>query len=96
MISATVAIGSLVFLGPPQVPALNEFHYVRVSQVDGQTAHVSLIDPDGVDEDFSDAVETRVIRRRLVTNDESQLWPGGFVGHPVAFIQPDGLTMDAG
>ncbi|KAI9981261.1 hypothetical protein PInf_008911 [Phytophthora infestans] len=35
-----------------------------------------------------------VLRCRQVTDEESGLWPGMFVGHPIAFIQPDGIGMD--
>ncbi|KAE9355943.1 hypothetical protein PR003_g2585 [Phytophthora rubi] len=90
----TVAAGALAFLGPPQVPGLTAFHYVRVSRLDGAQAIVTLIDPDGVDDDFDEPIDTEVIRRRLVEDAESTLWPGSYVGSPVAFVQPDGVTMD--
>lgn len=46
------------------------------------------------DENVDDKVEVSVLRCRQVTDEESGLWPGMFVGHPIAFIQPDGIGMD--
>ncbi|RLN51269.1 hypothetical protein BBJ28_00023443 [Nothophytophthora sp. Chile5] len=94
MVASSVSVGCLAFLGPPQVPSLSEFHYVRVVSVDGSKAHVVLIDPDEADEDFSDAIDTTVLRRRQVDESESDMWPGTFVGHPIAFIQQDGPAID--
>lgn len=95
MAPSTVTVNSLAFLGPPQVPAMSEFHYVCVVRIGGLQAHVALIDPDGVDDDFSEPIDIDIIKRRQVSDDESMLWPGSLVGSPVAFIQPDGLDMDA-
>ncbi|RLN06679.1 hypothetical protein BBJ28_00018255 [Nothophytophthora sp. Chile5] len=68
-----------------------DFHYVRVVCVDGSKAHVVLIDPD---EDFSDAIDTTVLHRRQVDESESDMWPGTFVGHPIAIVQQDGPAID--
>ncbi|KAE9225226.1 hypothetical protein PF005_g5607 [Phytophthora fragariae] len=86
---------SVAFLGPPRVLTLTAFHYVRVVRIDGNEAVVSLVDPNGADEEVADPIEIKVLKRRLVSADESVLWPGRFMGRPVAYIQPDGLEMDA-
>ncbi|EGZ05623.1 hypothetical protein PHYSODRAFT_342413 [Phytophthora sojae] len=88
------ATGLLVFIGPAQVPALTELYYARVDSVGETTARLSLVDPDGADEEFAEEVSLDVLRRRAVSQEESELWPGSYVGHPIAFIQPDGPTMD--
>ncbi|KAE9167938.1 hypothetical protein PF004_g28660 [Phytophthora fragariae] len=94
MTPAPIAVGALAFVGPAHIPGLTEFHYVRVTSVSGDSAHVALIDPDAADEVLSEEIETALLKRRAVSDDESALWPGTYVGHPIAFIQPDGLEMD--
>ncbi|KAE8965699.1 hypothetical protein PR003_g28915 [Phytophthora rubi] len=94
MTPAPIAVGALAFVGPAHIPGLTEFHYVRVTSVSGDSAHVALIDPDAADEVLSEEIETALLKRRAVSDDESALWPGTYVGHPIAFIQPDGPEMD--
>lgn len=97
MREATVAVGSVAFVGPAHVNALTEFRYVRVINLDGEVATVAPIDLDADDEDDEDLGEeigVKVLKRRLVSDEERALWPGTYVGHPIAFIQPDGPTMD--
>ncbi|KAI9996496.1 hypothetical protein PInf_014224 [Phytophthora infestans] len=93
MTQPAISPGSLAFLGPAQLPSLTEFRYVRVLSVDGSKATVAIVRLDD-DEDVDNEVEVSVLRRRQVTDEESGLWPGMFVGHPIAFIQPDGIGMD--
>ncbi|KAE8897502.1 hypothetical protein PF005_g9211 [Phytophthora fragariae] len=93
MTPAPIAVGALAFVGPAHIPGLTEFHYVRVTSVSGDLAHVALIDPDAADEVLSEEIETALLKRRAVSDDESALWPGTYVGHPIAFIQPDGPEM---
>ncbi|KAF4036767.1 hypothetical protein GN244_ATG11483 [Phytophthora infestans] len=93
MTQPAISPGSLAFLGPAQLPSLTEFRYGRVLSVDGSKATVAIVRLDD-DENVDDEVEVSVLRRRQVTDEESGLWPGMFVGHPIAFIQPDGIGMD--
>ncbi|EEY59947.1 uncharacterized protein PITG_13106 [Phytophthora infestans T30-4] len=93
MTQPAISPGSLAFLGPAQLPSLTEFRYVRVLSVDGAKATVAIVRLDD-GENVDDKVEVAVLRCRQVTDEESGLWPGMFVGHPIAFIQPDGIGMD--
>ncbi|KAI9981248.1 hypothetical protein PInf_008898 [Phytophthora infestans] len=93
MTQPAISPGSLAFLGPAQLPSLTEFRYVRVLSVDGAKATVAIVRLDD-GENVDDKVEVSVLRCRQVTDEESGLWPGMFVGHPIAFIQPDGIGMD--
>ncbi|KAG4043403.1 hypothetical protein PC123_g21123 [Phytophthora cactorum] len=86
--------GSLAFVRPPQVPTLSEFHYVRVVPVNGSKAEVSLIDFDEADEDFKLAIDVPILQRRSVTDEESELWAGTFVGHRITYNQVEGPTVD--
>ncbi|KAG3250686.1 hypothetical protein PI124_g4687 [Phytophthora idaei] len=71
MTTDTVKVGSLPFLGPPQVPILTGFHYVRVARVDGTQVHVTVIDPDGEhDDDRLDPLDAAIVKRRLVSDSE--------------------------
>ncbi|GMF13732.1 unnamed protein product [Phytophthora lilii] len=58
-------------------------------------AHVSLVglEDDG-DEAFDEPMDVNIVRKRQVSDEESRLWLGMFVGHPIAFIQPEGASMD--
>ncbi|KAG2934266.1 hypothetical protein PC116_g10576 [Phytophthora cactorum] len=84
----------LAFVGPMHVGALTEFQYVRVTSMDEASDRVSLVDPDSADEEFGEEIELGLLKRRLVSNDESELWPGTYVGHPIAFVQVEGPSMD--
>ncbi|KAG3116786.1 hypothetical protein PI125_g4347 [Phytophthora idaei] len=76
MTTDTVKVGSLPFLGPPQVPILTGFHYVRVARVDGTQVHVTVIDPDGEhDDDRLDPLDAAIVKRRLVSDSEKQCVP---------------------
>ncbi|KAL3670684.1 hypothetical protein V7S43_003872 [Phytophthora oleae] len=100
MPAPVVAVGSIAFVGPVQVPALTEFRYVRVVRIDGSSAHVKLVDlegdevEDGESDDEFDPIERRVLQRRLVTDHERILWPGVFVGKPIAFVHAKGPEID--
>ncbi|KAG3001930.1 hypothetical protein PC120_g19999 [Phytophthora cactorum] len=62
--------------------------------MDCDQTHIALIERDGADEDFVDPINKAVVRRHLVSKDESKHWPRRFVGHPVAVVQPDRVEMD--
>ncbi|KAE8899242.1 hypothetical protein PF005_g25465 [Phytophthora fragariae] len=89
-----VLLRNSLTLGPPHIAALSEFHYVRVTSISGDSARVAIIEPDAADEDFGEGIDIALLKRRVVSDDEGALWPGAYVGHPIAFIQPDGLSMD--
>ncbi|KAG3099252.1 hypothetical protein PI124_g19874 [Phytophthora idaei] len=93
MAPSAISVGSLAFVGPAHVPALTEFHYVRVVSVTGSSARISLVDPDGTEDEFAEEIETSVLLRRSVCSEEREQFPGPYVGHAVAFAQNDGPAM---
>ncbi|EGZ13288.1 hypothetical protein PHYSODRAFT_410023, partial [Phytophthora sojae] len=46
------------------------------------------------DEALDEEVDIAVLQRRRGGDEEGELWPGTFVGHPIAFIMPDGPSLD--
>ncbi|KAF1779995.1 hypothetical protein GQ600_24879 [Phytophthora cactorum] len=62
--------------------------------VNGSKAEVSLIDFDEADEDFKLAIDVPILQRRSVTDEESELWAGNFVGHRITYNQVEGPTVD--
>jgi hypothetical protein len=91
---STVTVGTLVFLGPKHVHEFTEFHYVRVVSVNGSAAQVSLIVPGAANEDIEDEIPLKVLQQRQVSDEEAGLWPGTYVGHPIAFVETDGPARD--
>ncbi|KAE9065345.1 hypothetical protein PF007_g28873, partial [Phytophthora fragariae] len=80
------------FVGPPHISALEGFTYVTVTKVQGTTATVQITGPDDTEESNEFEVKCATIRHRIVGADERELWPGSYVGHPIAFVQPAGIT----
>ncbi|EGZ29300.1 hypothetical protein PHYSODRAFT_471632, partial [Phytophthora sojae] len=39
-------------------------------------------------------MKTSVLRHRIVDEAETELWPGSYVGHPIAFVQPSGDSIN--
>ncbi|KAE8881465.1 hypothetical protein PF005_g14110 [Phytophthora fragariae] len=94
MVSSAIVPGALAFLGPGHLPAHSEFRYVRVTAVQGNKAKVTLVNLDDDDEELDEKVDVSILKRRQVRDVESDMWPGMFVGHPIAFVQPEGASMD--
>ncbi|KAE8958722.1 hypothetical protein PR003_g31998 [Phytophthora rubi] len=88
MVSSAIVPGALAFLGPAYLPALSEFRYVRVTAVQGNKAKVTLVNLDDDDDELDEEVDVSILKRRQVSDVESDMWPGMFVGHPIAFAQP--------
>ncbi|KAE9185160.1 hypothetical protein PF005_g21373 [Phytophthora fragariae] len=65
-----------------------------IVQVQGTCALVKKTGPDANDEEPEFEVKLAVLRHRIVGSIESDLWPGSYVGHPIAFIQPAGVAVD--
>ncbi|OWY90478.1 hypothetical protein PHMEG_00041374, partial [Phytophthora megakarya] len=74
-----LATNALAFIGPFHVPELTEFCYVRVRNIEGETAIVHVV-----------LVPVFALELRQVDSSEAELWPGSYIAHPVAFIQPSG------
>lgn len=49
---------------------------------------------DASDEEPEFDVKVAVLRYRIVEPTESELWPGYYVGHSIAFVQPAGDSSD--
>ncbi|KAE8896832.1 hypothetical protein PF005_g21074 [Phytophthora fragariae] len=94
MVASAIVPGALAFLGPAHLPALSEFRYVRVTAVQGNKAKVTLVNLDDNDEALDEEVDVSILKRRQVSDVESDLSPDMFVGHPIAFVQPEGASMD--
>ncbi|RLN94760.1 hypothetical protein BBJ28_00005286 [Nothophytophthora sp. Chile5] len=89
--SSSIVTGSLAFIGPAHVPGLPQFTYVRVDRVEGKTAIVRVVGPD-TDDAHEIEIPAATLTARVVGQSESELWPGSYVGHPVAFIHPLGTS----
>lgn len=83
-----LAVNALAFVGPAHIPVLSEFSYVRVRRVDGDTVFVGVVGPESDDDGQDYSVPVSTLELRVVDAIEADLWPGDYVGHPVAFIQP--------
>eukprot|EP00644_Phytophthora_capsici_P000689 jgi/Phyca11/109101/e_gw1.16.371.1 len=94
MAPTPIVPGTLAFQGPAHIPGLAEFRYVRVSTVQGDKVKVALVSVNEEEEAIAEEVDISIIKRRRVNDEEGELWPGLFVGHPIAFVQPEGVSMD--
>ncbi|KAJ8520441.1 hypothetical protein ON010_g17942 [Phytophthora cinnamomi] len=94
MTTSYVIPGALAFVGPPHVSILEGFTYLSVIQVQGSSAIVKKAGPDAGDSEPEFEVKVSVLRHRIVEPMESELWPGSYVGHPIAFIQTTGVSCD--
>ncbi|OWZ06504.1 hypothetical protein PHMEG_00021234 [Phytophthora megakarya] len=94
MASRDIAAGALAFVGPPHVPSLDRYYYLTVVRVNGTTAVVRKAGPDTAVDDPQFDVKVAVLRHRVVDPTEAELWPGSYVGHPIAFVQPAGDDYD--
>jgi hypothetical protein len=92
MQNASVTTGAIAFIAPPHISALEGFTYVTVTKVQGATATVKKTGPDDSEEATEFDIKCATIRHRIVGADEGELWPGSYVGHPIAFVQPAGNT----
>ncbi|ETL29325.1 hypothetical protein L916_17465 [Phytophthora nicotianae] len=86
--------GTLAFLGPAHSPGLAEFRYVRVTTMQGDKVNVAVVSVNEEEEAIAEEVDVSIIKRRRVNDEEGELWPGLFVGHPIAFVQPNNVSMD--
>lgn len=58
-------------------------------------ATVAMVGPDAADDDGEEfTLEIATLQCRAALEDESSLWPGTYVGHPVAFVPSSGPHMD--
>ncbi|OWZ03287.1 hypothetical protein PHMEG_00025012 [Phytophthora megakarya] len=71
-----LATNALAFIGPFHVPELTEFCYVRVRNIEGETAIVHVVGPDQMTKD------TRFWSRLHAR--------ASYIAHPGAFIHPSG------
>ncbi|KAJ8523768.1 hypothetical protein ON010_g17350 [Phytophthora cinnamomi] len=94
MTTSNVIPGALAFVGPPHVSILEGFTYLSVIQVQGSSAVVKKAGPDAGDSEPELEVKVSVLRHRIVEPTESELWPGSYVGQPIAFIQTTGVACD--
>ncbi|EGZ27476.1 hypothetical protein PHYSODRAFT_470299 [Phytophthora sojae] len=85
-----VSANSLAFIGPAHAPTLTEFCYVRVLHVEGDSATVRVVGPDAGEDGHELQLPVAAIDLRVVDAAEAELWPGDYVGQPVAFVQPSG------
>ncbi|GMF35403.1 unnamed protein product [Phytophthora lilii] len=75
---------------PPHVPTLEIFTYLVVLSVHGSTATVRKTGPDGSADNPEFDVKTAILHHRVVDESGTDLWPGSYVGHPIAFELPSG------
>ncbi|EGZ27162.1 hypothetical protein PHYSODRAFT_476571, partial [Phytophthora sojae] len=85
-----VSANSLAFIGPAHAPTLTEFCYVRVLHLEGDSATVCVVGPDAGEDGHELQLPVAAIDLRVVDAAEAELWPGDYVGQPVAFVQPSG------
>jgi len=90
MTSRPIAPNTLAFIGPVHAPELAEFCYVRVRTVNGDTAVVQVVGPDSDEDGQEVEVPVSKLELRKVDASEAELWPGSYIAHPVAFVQPSG------
>jgi hypothetical protein len=94
MQNAGITEGTLAFVGPTHVRGLEGFTYLSVVRIHGTTAIVRKTGPDASQDSPEFDVKVSILRHRVVESTESDLWPGSYVGHPIAFVQPAGPTSD--
>ncbi|KAE9019852.1 hypothetical protein PR002_g12686 [Phytophthora rubi] len=87
MTRVRLAPNALAFVGPAHVSTLSGFCYVRVQRVEGDKAVVCVVGPDSDSDEQEIKVPVSVLELRVVDSSEADLWPGDYVGHPVAFVQ---------
>ncbi|POM72342.1 Hypothetical protein PHPALM_10954, partial [Phytophthora palmivora] len=85
-----VSANALAFVGPPHVPDLTEFSYVRLVRVDDDTATVVVVGPDVDGNGQEVQLPLSTFELRKVDAEEATLWPGSYLAHPVAFGLPHG------
>ncbi|GMF60768.1 unnamed protein product [Phytophthora fragariaefolia] len=91
-----VSVNALAFVGPQHVPGLVRLCYVRVLRTDGSTATIRVVRPDTTGDDGEELVlYVSVLELRTVDPNESTVWPGDYVGHPIASILP-ARVLDSG
>ncbi|KAE9305226.1 hypothetical protein PF001_g12683 [Phytophthora fragariae] len=86
----SVADGRIAFVGPAHVPDLEGFTSLLIVKVHGTSATVQKTGPDSSEETPEFEVKIATLRHRLVRGEEAELWPGSYVGHPIAFVQTRG------
>ena len=88
----TVTAGVLAFIGPVHALQLTRFCYVRVRSVASDQA---VVQPVGPDQDNEEEFEmpAAALRFRLVSEKETELWPGYYVAIPVAFVESRGPAV---
>lgn len=87
-------VGALVFVTSRHVEGVAEHAYGRVLSVQGGKRMLRLCGP-GREEDIATyEVAVSVLKPRVVDEAEAQLW--SFVGHPIAFVHPDGKLSASG
>ncbi|ETN10476.1 hypothetical protein PPTG_10607 [Phytophthora nicotianae INRA-310] len=94
MAMSSVTPGALAFVGPPHLPSLEGFSYLSIVRVQGNSAIVRKTGPDTSDDGPEFDVKLAVLRHRIVESVEAELWPGSYVGHPIAFVQSAGDSSD--
>ncbi|POM75423.1 Hypothetical protein PHPALM_7478, partial [Phytophthora palmivora] len=85
-----VSANALAFVGPPHVPDLTEFSYVRLVSADDDTATVVVVGPDVDGNGQIVQLPLSTFELRKVDAEEATLWPGSYLAHPVAFVLPHG------
>ncbi|EEY53985.1 uncharacterized protein PITG_07668 [Phytophthora infestans T30-4] len=50
--------------------------------------------PDASDTNPELEAKVATLRHRIVSEEESELWPGSYAGHPIAFVQPTDQFVD--
>ncbi|ETP24619.1 hypothetical protein F441_02428 [Phytophthora nicotianae CJ01A1] len=94
MATSSVTPGALAFVGPPHLPSPEGFSYLSIVRVQGNSAIVRKTGPDTSDDGPEFDVKLAVLRHRIVESVEAELWPGSYVGHPIAFVQSAGDSSD--
>ncbi|KAE8981572.1 hypothetical protein PF011_g21965 [Phytophthora fragariae] len=94
MTTPSVTAGRIAFVGPAHVPALEGFMYLLIVKVHGTLATVRQTGPDSSEETPEYDVKVAILRHRLAHGEEAELWPGSYVGHPIAFAQTRGEDSD--
>ncbi|KAG7387983.1 hypothetical protein PHYPSEUDO_013235 [Phytophthora pseudosyringae] len=90
MSSNRLTMNVLSFVGPAPAAALSATSYVHARGIDGGTATVRVVGPDADEEGEDLLVLVSTLEPRVVAASEATMWPGGYVGHPVAFFQASG------
>ncbi|KAG1699956.1 hypothetical protein DVH05_012393 [Phytophthora capsici] len=85
-----LAPNTLAFFGPGHASELTEFCYVRLRRVIAEEAVAQVVRPDSDEDGQEISVPISTFELRVVEAEEGQLWPGSYLAHPVAFVQPGG------